>query len=92
MLSAYERDGALPETPSTLSVEELLAQAAPGDYLCIMAYVHQTPDVDAALAALRLRVMQRHAIATTSGYGPRFLHSTGQLHKGGPPADCSCKS
>ena len=84
VLSAYERDGALPETPSTLSVEELLAQAAPGDYLCIMAYVHQTPDVDAALAALRLRVMQRHAIATTSGYGPRFLHSTGQLHKGGP--------
>ena len=84
VLSAYERDGALPETPSTLSVEELLAQAAPGDYLCIMAYVHQTPEVDAALAALRQRVMERHAIATTSGYGPRFLHSTGQLHKGGP--------
>ena len=84
VLSAYERDGALPETPSTLSVVELLAQAAPGDYLCIMAYVHQTPDVDAALASLRLRVMQGHAIATTSGYGPRFLHSTGQLHKGGP--------
>ena len=84
VLSAYEHDGALPETPSTLSVDELLAQAAPGDYVCIMAYVHQTPDVDAALAALRSHVMESYAIATTSGYGPRFLHSTGQLHKGGP--------
>ena len=84
VLAAYERDGALPALPPTLSVEELLSQAAPGDYLCIMAYVHQTPEVDAALGALRRRVMERHAIATTSGYGPRFLHSTGQLHKGGP--------
>ena len=49
-----------------------------------MAYAHQTPAVDAALAALRERIMREHAIATTSGYGPRFLHSTGQLHKGGP--------
>ena len=84
VLAAYERDGSLPETPATLSVDELLAQAAPGDYLCVMAYVHQTPDVDAAIESLRRRAMERHAIATTYGYGPRFLHSTGQLHKGGP--------
>ena len=84
VLAAYERDGALPAAPATLSVEELLAQAAPGDYFAVMAYVRQTPEVDAALAALRERVMREHAIATTSGYGPRFLHSTGQLHKGGP--------
>lgn len=56
----------------------------PGDYLAIMAYVHQTPDVDRALSTLRRNVMERHQIATTLGYGPRFLHSTGQLHKGGP--------
>lgn len=84
VLSVYERDGALPEPPATLSVDELLAQAAPGDYLAVMAYVHRTPEVDAALDALRRRVMERHAIAATVGYGPRFLHSTGQLHKGGP--------
>ena len=84
VLAAYQRDGVLPPQGPTLSCGELLAQAAPGDYLCIMAYVHQTPETDAALEALRLRVMQRRRIATTSGYGPRFLHSTGQLHKGGP--------
>ena len=84
VLAAYERDGALPEAGQTCTFDELLAQAAPGDYLCVMAYVRQTPAVDAALAALRRRVMERHAIATTAGYGPRFLHSTGQLHKGGP--------
>ena len=84
VLAAYERDGALPASPVTLSVDELLAQARPGDYLAVMAYVHQTPEVDAAIESLRRRVMERHGIATTSGYGPRFLHSTGQLHKGGP--------
>ena len=84
VLDAYARDGALPEAGQSCSFDELLAQAAPGDYLCIMAYARQTPAVDAALAALRERVMREHAIATTSGYGPRFLHSTGQLHKGGP--------
>ena len=84
VLAAYERDGALPATPATLSVNELLAQARPGDYLAVMAYVHQTPEVDAAIESLRSRVMERYGIATTSGYGPRFLHSTGQLHKGGP--------
>ena len=49
-----------------------------------MAYIRQTPEVDQALDALRRRVTERHGIATTMGYGPRFLHSTGQLHKGGP--------
>ena len=49
-----------------------------------MANIRQTPDVDNALATLRRRVMKRHGIATTLEYGPRFLHSTGQLHKGGP--------
>ncbi len=84
VLDAYARDGALPDAAESCTFEELLAQASPGDYLCVMAYVRQTPEVDAALEALRLRVMRRHGIATTSGYGPRFLHSTGQLHKGGP--------
>ena len=49
-----------------------------------MAYVRQTPEVNQALDTLRRKVTERHGIATTMGYGPRFLHSTGQLHKGGP--------
>ncbi len=66
------------------SLKTLLAESKRGDYLAIMAYVRQTPEVDQALDALRRKVTERHGIATTMGYGPRFLHSTGQLHKGGP--------
>jgi hypothetical protein len=51
-----------------------------------MAYIQQTPEIDALLHELRRWVLLRHPIATTVGYGPRFLHSTGQFHKGGPPA------
>lgn len=66
------------------SAGTLLKNAVPGDYLVIMAYIPQTPEVDLALDALRRRVTETYGIATTIGYGPRFLHSTGQLHKGGP--------
>ena len=62
----------------------MLSQAGQGDYLAIMVYIRQTPAIDQALDALRRGVMETHRIATTMGYGPRFLHSTGQLHKGGP--------
>ena len=57
-----------------------------GDYLAIQAYVHPTPAVERHLQSLRLGIRDRYGIATTLGYGPRFLHSTGQLHKGGPDA------
>ena len=66
------------------SLGDLLARAGRGDYLAIMAYLQQTPAVDWALDSLRSRVSEQYRIATTMGYGPRFLHSTGQLHKGGP--------
>ncbi|HVN63883.1 MAG TPA: hypothetical protein VMT58_04555, partial [Candidatus Binataceae bacterium] len=56
----------------------------PGDYFATMAYVAPSPAVDKEIAALRQAIMERFDIATTFGYGPRFLHSTGQLHKGGP--------
>jgi hypothetical protein len=49
-----------------------------------MAYTTRTPQSEAAIAAIRTAVRDKTKIATTSGYGPRFLHSTGQLHKGGP--------
>ena len=50
-----------------------------------MAYIPSTAENEAALNRLRLRVRDARHVATTVGFGPRFLHSTGQLHKGGPP-------
>ncbi len=58
--------------------------AAPG-YLAIMGYLPYDPAVDAAVSELRAAVIAKYGVATTWGYGPRFLHSTGQFHKGGPP-------
>jgi glucose-6-phosphate isomerase len=60
-----------------------LAQAAAGDYVALSAYFMRTGARDAALTKLRLAIRARARNATTVGYGPRFLHSTGQLHKGG---------
>jgi len=65
-------------------IDDLLASMQPGDYFGIHAYLPSDPATDALLSRLRLRVGNRAGAATTAGYGPRFLHSTGQLHKGGP--------
>ena len=86
MIAAYAERGALPvDEPAPLSVaalSEFLAQARDGDYVALQAYVQPTAETDAALLALRTRIRDRLKLATTVGYGPRFLHSTGQLHKG----------
>jgi glucose-6-phosphate isomerase len=63
----------------------LLASVTPGDYLALLAYVPTDDDAwAAALADARRTLAQASGVATTLGYGPRYLHSTGQLHKGGP--------
>jgi transaldolase/glucose-6-phosphate isomerase len=86
MVAAYKAKGTLPavETapldPKTL--QEFLAQAQRGDYIALQAYVQPNAETDAALLALRTRLRDQYRLATTAGYGPRFLHSTGQLHKG----------
>jgi len=72
-------------TVSAAELEQFLAGIKPGHYLAIMAYLPPTPANDRRLAAIRLRLRNQLRVATTLGYGPRFLHSTGQLHKGGPP-------
>jgi hypothetical protein len=54
-------------------------------YLAVMGYVEPSEAFDAAVVGLRAAVRDAKGAATTFGYGPRFLHSTGQLHKGGPP-------
>ncbi|WP_426058150.1 bifunctional transaldolase/phosoglucose isomerase [Hymenobacter sp. B1770] len=65
-------------------LKAFFAQARPGDFLCLQAYLTESPAVSESLQELRRRVQEQYHIATTSGYGPRFLHSTGQYHKGGP--------
>lgn len=70
------------------SVPELIAAhlkaAKPGDYAAFQAFIPRTEEHDRLLSRLRLAVRDTQKVATTVGYGPRFLHSTGQLHKGGP--------
>jgi hypothetical protein len=59
-------------------------QARPGDYVALMAYITENAANDRMLQEIRVRLRDSLHLATTVGYGPRFLHSTGQLHKGGP--------
>jgi hypothetical protein len=70
--------------PATLDLAALRDAARPRDYLAILAYLPSTPAIAAALAAVRARWEDALDITTTVGFGPRYLHSTGQLHKGGP--------
>ena len=66
------------------AVRAHLDSARPGDYLAVQAYLAPTNLTRDALSTLRSAVLGRTRLATTVGFGPRFLHSTGQLHKGGP--------
>jgi glucose-6-phosphate isomerase len=65
-------------------LDALLAGIRPPRYLAILAYLPYSDETDAAVARFRERLVREHGVATTFGYGPRYLHSTGQLHKGGP--------
>jgi hypothetical protein len=78
---------ALAEGPQALeagSLDALLAGIEPPRYVAILAYLPYSDETDAAVARLRERLVSEHGVATTFGYGPRYLHSTGQFHKGGP--------
>jgi glucose-6-phosphate isomerase len=78
-------EGSELEEPDPGDAAGELQGVAPGDYIAIQAYLDRTPDSAAALQLDRLALRDAHRAATTVGFGPRFLHSTGQLHKGGPP-------
>ncbi len=87
MEPSLEEDGIavyteLPVGSLAEAVTGFLDQAAPGDYVALQAYIKPSDNSWAELDNLRSRIRDRSAIATTAGYGPRFLHSTGQLHKG----------
>ncbi|HZY70668.1 MAG TPA: glucose-6-phosphate isomerase [Thermoplasmata archaeon] len=77
---------ALPNESRPSDVGPLVAAAASGEYVAIQAYLAPTPETDRALTSVRDAIGDRLRVPTTVGYGPRFLHSTGQLHKGGPPS------
>jgi len=66
------------------SVDELVAQAHERDYICVQAFVEPNEENDRRIADLVLKLRRRTGLVVTHGYGPRYLHSTGQLHKGGP--------
>jgi transaldolase / glucose-6-phosphate isomerase len=66
------------------SLEDLLGKAAPPKYIAVLGYVTPSEEYDAAVAELRMKLRDRTLCTTTFGYGPRYLHSTGQYHKGGP--------
>ncbi len=76
--------GSAPPEPGSLA--EVLDGAGPPDYVAIMAYVAPDEALDARVAEVRAALRDRTRCTTTFGYGPRFLHSTGQYHKGGPEA------
>ncbi|GAA4495153.1 hypothetical protein GCM10023172_06400 [Hymenobacter ginsengisoli] len=65
-------------------LQAFFQQAQPGNFMTLQAYLHETDALNKDLAEFRQLVQDKLRIATTSGYGPRFLHSTGQYHKGGP--------
>jgi transaldolase/glucose-6-phosphate isomerase len=73
--------GVKAENPGA-ALTAFLKQGEGGAYVTIQAYMRSTPEIEAALQGLRTKVRDRFRVATTLGYGPRFLHSTGQLHKG----------
>jgi transaldolase/glucose-6-phosphate isomerase len=86
MVAEFIQKGTLPQAESASlnakSLENFLENAQPGAYIAIQAYIQPTAESERALQSLRLRLRNQTKLATTLGYGPRFLHSTGQLHKG----------
>ena len=90
VLREFQTSGSHPHVKAGQSVKQLLAGASRGSYLAITAYLRQTPAVDRAANVLRREILRRYGLATTFGYGPRYLHSTGQLHKAARPRGFSC--
>jgi len=87
MVAAYKEEGKLPESDSQpadgKALQDFLQSFESGrSYVALQAYLPPSPEMDSALQQLRTRIQTGYKAATTLGYGPRFLHSTGQLHKG----------
>ena len=84
LLKVIENKGSLETKPSTLSLEDFFGDLKPADYVGILAFLPDRPEVRAALEQIQVLIRNFAKSAVTLGIGPRYLHSTGQLHKGGP--------
>lgn len=87
VLDGVRAGGTVAEAPDAddAALAALLGQAQPGRYVAMMAYLPHSAEADVAAQELRVAIRDATRAATTYGYGPRFLHSTGQFHKDGPP-------
>jgi transaldolase / glucose-6-phosphate isomerase len=77
---------ALPSDSVAAAIKGHLARVKPGDYIAMLDYIEETPEHESIIQSIRTHLRDATRCATTTGYGPRFLHSTGQLHKGGSDA------
>jgi hypothetical protein len=82
--AVLEGDAEIVEHDPPEALEDLLAEVRPRHYLAVMAFGPPSRITDERLRSARESLERKLGVATTVGYGPRFLHSTGQLHKGGP--------
>ncbi len=82
--AVLERRAAPSPPADQRELRQFFAEIPAGAYLALMAYLPPLPEYDRRLQAIRVALRDRLRVATTLGYGPRLLHSTGQLHKGGP--------
>jgi transaldolase/glucose-6-phosphate isomerase len=73
------------ESASDEALRNVLGKAGPPHYVAIQGFVKPSDEFDEAIAELRQTIRDATKSTTTFGYGPRYLHSTGQFHKGGPP-------
>jgi glucose-6-phosphate isomerase len=82
LLESFVRRGRLDERDESAADEVFTIK--PGDYIAFLNFIEETPEIDRQFQELRTQLRETTRCAVTVGYGPRFLHSTGQLHKGGP--------
>ena len=87
LLESFVRRGRLDERDKSATdddIRTLIGSIKPGDYIAFLNFIEETPEIDRKFQELRIQLRDATRCAVTVGYGPRFLHSTGQLHKGGP--------
>jgi transaldolase/glucose-6-phosphate isomerase len=99
LLAQFEKDGALPENVTGVTrislangvgaeqekaLERFVQQVRPHDYISVQQYLPENVETNARIQRLQVALRNALRVAVTTGYGPRFLHSTGQFHKGGP--------
>ena len=87
LATEYEKTGTLPQGAPALTegdVAKLLSSLRDGDYFALLAFIDMNQQHRNALESIRMLVRDRRRVATSVGFGPRYLHSTGQAHKGGP--------